>query len=322
MGLLSACSPDGILRLTKTESSAHNSTQKSDKTANNQGIGAPVALPPRFDSDQPPLPGQQPRSLMLPNGLPALQPKGINVDTLFAQKLRDSDERFDRVENAIVDFRKEFEVYKPAIVRLAAVESDIQDLIKELEVVLQETPAQQPPIDLSGRPEPTLDVKQLNPHPSPPPEMKDVPSLRPPDAKVASKPLVPPPKSAAKPHSETVKHAAMKFDGSVALNFRIGEQSDKVRVAFDTNQKTPFNIDIDNDEKLIVIELPKARWEGKKSMTFPDSKLFESMTVEDINDQGSMIVLTLKKQAQILQEKRLDPDKTTAYHRVYFDLKP
>ncbi len=314
-GLLSACSPDDVLRLTKNESTVKITPKNTQNSKNNDGIGKPVALPPRFDNKNPPLPGQTKNEIM-PNGMPALQPmKGVNVETLFAGKIKNPDKRFDRVENAVVDLRKEFEVYKPAIVRLAAVEADIQNLIKELEVVLQETPAQQPPIDLySGNAEATLNVQQITPQPQPPPEMVETPQPRPPD-KVKSK---------ASPitHDKKKPTPVKKFSDSVALNLRIGVHSDKVRIAFDTNRKTPFHIDIDNTEKLVIIELPEARWAGRKSIPVADSKLFESINIESANDNSSMLILSLKKETEILQKRILAPDSSGGYYRIYFDLKP
>jgi len=57
-----------------------------------------------------------PQAERLPNGLPALKPlKGVNVDTLFAENIKSTDRRFDRLENAVVDMRREFEAVKPAI---------------------------------------------------------------------------------------------------------------------------------------------------------------------------------------------------------------
>ncbi len=318
LGLLTACSPEGVLRLNKNESKSQKTQNTQQNQSEDNGIGAPVAIPPRFNNGKtPPPPGTYEKQAM-PNGLPTLQPmKGVNVDTLFAQELRDTDKRFDRVEDAVVDLRKEFDVYKPAIVRLAAVEADIQNLIKELEVVLQETPSQQPPLDLSGDTEPALNVGQLDPKPQPPPKVTDPPKASPPEKPAEKKP---PTTTIAAKETPPPAPKAKTFNGPAALNFRVGEHADKVRVAFDANEKITFNIDIDNDEKLLIVEIPNARWEGKPSRKFTNSKLLESMSVESIGDEGTMLIITLKSAAQILQKKILSPDQSSGYYRVYFDL--
>ncbi|MCK5374259.1 MAG: hypothetical protein KAJ40_03160 [Alphaproteobacteria bacterium] len=310
-----------MLRLGKSESTPKHSPENIDRANTPGTIGTPIALPPRFDNE--PLRPGQARPEIMPNGLSALSPmKGLNYDTLFAEKIKDSGSRFGRVENAVLDLRKEFETYKPAIVRLSAVESDIQNLIKELEVLLQETPTtQHPPLDLTEGigseddllPEDALlDVRQLNPQPTPPPDIYEPPPTQ--------KSSAPPPAKASSRHGSVDR--TNNNGHVVATNFRIGEHDNMLRVAFDTNEDTPFTIELDNDENLIIVELPQASWDGKRDKSFPDSALLDTLSVEPINgEKGSMVILSLKKDTQILQRKHLSPDKTTHYHRVYFDLK-
>lgn len=314
LGLLSACSPDGILHLKNAESNAKENAKTSPSEQKNPGIGAPVALPPSYEKTPFPSASAQNPSKST-NGLDAFKPmKGVNVDALFAENIKDTDKRFDRVEDAVVDLRKEFEVYKPAIVRLSAVESDIQGLVKELEVLLQETPANQQPIALSQANEPSLQVGQIDPQPEPPPE---------PQVRSENKP--PPQVKAPPPNKANASEApppAKTYSGIVAQNLRVGEHADKLRIVLDTNKSTGYRIDLDNDEKLIIIELPDARWVGGSSHSYTGSKLLDSYTVEPINDgKGSMIVIALRKTTSILQENKLTPDSTSAYHRIYFDLK-
>ena len=320
LGLLTACSPKGILHLKHSESS-NDKTLENPANTNNNGISSPIAIPPTF-KDQPSKPGQSGTTYM-PNGLPVLKPMmGINADTLFSEKIKNEGDRFNRVENAVVDLRKEFETYKPSIVRLAAVETDIQDLIKELEILLQETPAEQnkqAPIDLIN----SYDNQQQTQHQSPQMQM----DLEPKSLLAEDTPPPPPLKIIEKPPEESVapkeKETTPYHNGIIARDLRAGEHWDKVRVVIDTNKYTKFNIDIDNEEKLIIIELPDARWISAKSKEFEDSALLESYSIEPLNDgKGSMIILSLRKTTSIMQEKRLSPTSAAPYHRIYFDLKP
>lgn len=299
LGLLTACSPDGFLQPKTGESGANHSRSKTTE------VGTPVALPPAFEGQNTSETNKS-SAQRLPNGLPALKPaKGINVDSLFSEELKDDGKRFKRVENAVLDLRKEFETYKPSIVRLAAVESDIQNLIKELEVLLQETPPSdvtQPPVNLTAKgPAPSLNVEQL---PAEPAKPKQAVEKKPPEKK-------PPKPKKVLPH----------YEDTIAENLRAGEHADKVRIVLDTNKNTEFSIDLDNDEKLIIIELPNARWIGKSVHKFSGSKLVESYSVEPLNaNKGSLVIIALKKQTQIVRQKRLKPDASNPYHRIYFDL--
>ena len=307
MGMLSACSPKGMLHLNSGESTQSKNQNIAAKSTNNGSIGAPVALPPKFST-----PGQN-----TPQNLVKLSPmKGINVDTMFSENIKDTGDRFNRVENAVKDLRKEFDGYKPSIVRLAAVESDIQNLIKELEVLLQETPTPQQPTSLTtGLENAQLQVTQLDEEQTPPSQssMPASPKQSPPEEKVISKkskPRPPPPPS-------KVNHT-----GSVAQNLRVGEHADKLRIAIDTNKNFKYSIDIDNEEKLIIVEIPEAKWVGKENVKFNDSPLLDSYTIESINDnKGTMVIISLKKATSILTQDNLSPDNTSPYHRIYFDLK-
>ncbi len=323
MGMLSACNPIGSLDLGKASAPQKNTPPPSEKTTKNTSdsrIGTPIAIPPSYDKT--PLKPGQTKQAYMPNGLPALKPmKGVNVDTLFSEKIRDNGKRFDRVEHAVVDLRKEFETYKPSIVRLAAVESDIQNLIKELEVLLQETPPEPSsmPIDLAKQDnnEAELKIQQLDPSPIPksPPPTKDtsVKDQAHQPQKIKTSNRVPPDKPAA----------LVQTSGLVAQNLRVGEHADKVRLVLDTNKQTEYSIDLDNDENLIIVELPKAKWIGKNAQNFASSKLIESYSVEPLNQgKGSMIIISLKKGTEIIRQRRLSPDGSSAYHRIYFDLKP
>lgn len=86
----------------------------------------------------------------MPNGLPALMPasKGLNADQLFAEKLSSDDARLKRLENAVADLRREFDAVKPAIIRLSAVEADMEELVTQLQSL---TPGAVPPPAMPGQ---------------------------------------------------------------------------------------------------------------------------------------------------------------------------
>lgn len=121
---LSSCSP-----------SSSDSAQKTPTVSSSDDTIAPLAAPPGADS-RPPAPGTT-GTPKTSDGLPALQPPlGINNTTLFKVPLNDPDERMQRLENAVQELRNDFDKMAPAIVRLVAVESDIQELIKQLQGVV------------------------------------------------------------------------------------------------------------------------------------------------------------------------------------------
>lgn len=69
------------------------------------------------------------------SGLPIARSLGIKADLLFAAPLKDSNERMARLENAVVDIRRELDSTLPAINRLVAIEGDIQELVRQLQTL-------------------------------------------------------------------------------------------------------------------------------------------------------------------------------------------
>jgi len=257
-------------------------------------VPAPVALPPKYN-DRPSASGGMP-SAKMPNGLPALQPKGVNVNTLFDEELSDTDRRFDRLEYAVLGLRQEFESFKPAIVRLVAVEADIQDLIKQLDMLL--------------RSEPTAPPAPLTPPPS---------QLSPADQAAPSTPKVATNKQPAKPISP--KPPPAKSGEPVVHALRVGQHTGKTRLVIDASEKTAYSVELDNQENLLIIEMPDARWNASKQKSFARSPLLKSYSVEDMNDgKGSRVILSLKKSTQVIKEQALPPGPNPNY-RIFLDLK-
>ncbi len=329
MWVVTACSQQIIPDFSSSDSS-ESASQEAASSASNEGFSSPIVAPPSYDN-RPAEPGQTPAQETMPNGLPALKPlKGVNVSTLFSENITDTNQRFRRLENAVLDLRKEFEVMKPAIVRLVAVEGDIQALVQQLEVMVQQDaagPAAQPttlaqtqvsefedPQSAGNMPTSLVPGDEVEPEASeeseaqpqaPPPQAEPPPAAIP---KVATSP------PAAPPPADT-------SGGPVVQNLRTGAHPGKLRLVLDTNMKTPFTIDLDEEENFLLIEMPEARWQGPTSKSFgAKDALLSSYSVESINDgKGTRIILTLKKQTRILEQKALPPGPTP-YHRVYVDL--
>ncbi len=285
-------SPNGKNTPTPQPSSENLINQNNQpSTTSALEVPPPIAEPPNF-GNRPLQPGETQKTTM-PNGLPVLQPKGVNVGNMFAKNITDTNSRFERLENAVTGLRQEFESFKPAIVRLVAVESDIQDLIKQLDMLLRNEPTA-PPAPLTPQPQAQLSsADQAEP-------------LRPQDPVPRA---TPPPQ----PTSST--------GNTVVKGIRTGKHSDKLRLVLDISKKTPFTVDLDNQENLLVIELPEAGWNAARQKNYASSSLIQSHSVESINGgNGSRVVLTLKKSTQLLKQQALPPGSNPNY-RIFLDLK-
>ena len=72
------------------------------------------------------------------------------------------------------------------------------------------------------------------------------------------------------------------------------------RIVLDVSAKANFHADLDNDEHLLVIELPDSGWDAAKAAPSLDSPLVKSWNVEAMDGgKGSRLILQLKGPARI-----------------------
>ena len=78
----------------------------------------------------------------LPTAMEALKalspPQGLNQTQLFHEPLKDDEKRFARLETAVQGLRDEIDIATPTLVRLAAVEKDMKDLIRQLNTLVED----------------------------------------------------------------------------------------------------------------------------------------------------------------------------------------
>lgn len=312
------------------------------ETAENPEAIAPLtgAAPPDA-SKRPPKPGESGRP-MGADGLPQLQAKGINYEQLFTERISDENKRFDRVENAVLDLRRDFEAVLPAVMRLVAVEGDIQNLVGQLETLLQNEPLPAEP--LPANPVPPI-IEDLAPEPDPsniPPKAAAEPapamegqtaaagipereSSEPPVA-MAQEATAPPASMAPTPITPAAAPSATapstaKADGVSGLRF--GVDGGKTRIVIDAGKAVTYKKDLDNGESLLVVELPGTPWNMAAQGNAPAGALVQSWSTQAIAETGgTRLIMILKKPVTIAYEAALKPETSSPYHRIVLDLRP
>ena len=102
---------------------------------------------------------------------------------------------------------------------------------------------------------------------------------------------------------------------------RLGHYSDKTRMVIDLTGDIKFKSDLDNVEKLLVIELPGAAWSAAATQNF-SSGVIQSMSTQAMsNGSGTRVIIVLRKETSVLYQSMLSPDGPGKNYRLVMDLK-
>lgn len=199
-----------------------------------------------------------------PGALPAFGPaRGVNADLMFAERLDDPDQRFQRLENAVADMRHEMDnillsALPPAPVTESAISASV----------------------------PISDVEQLN-------AAKQKPAAAP-----------------------TPKKAVTDAPAVKAVRTGLHEGGIN-RLVLDLTGASSFSVDLDNTERLLVVEIPGAGWSAAKKGIFKNMPLLASWSTETLESgKGTRLVIQLSGAVKITGKSALkSPD------RIVIDLK-
>lgn len=269
------------------------------KTIGNTASPAPLSVPP-IAGDRPPDPNAPPGTLQ--------PPRGINTATLFPPGLKDEGDRLDRLETAVQSLRNDFDTMAPAITRLSGIEGDLQDLITQLEALLEET---EPAAVAPSAPLPPVAAV---------PEQPALPPAFAPQQPAAAATV--PPVAPAAQQAAPASTPAPSGKGDRVSDIRIGEHPDKTRIVLDVNGNAVFTHDLDNLEKILVVELPGSQWSAPAQKSYGGSPLLLSHRTDTINNgAGTRLILQLKSPAAVVYSG-LIAGKAPGEKRIVFDLKP
>lgn len=95
-------------------------------------------------------------------------------------------------------------------------------------------------------------------------------------------------------------------DGSVT-GVRIGEHGNKTRLVFDLSagNKPDFKYDLDNGEKLLMVDMPESGWQAATSGKSSVSPLVSGWSVQKGANGGSTVAIQLKADARVLSTEFL-----------------
>lgn len=112
-----------------------------------------------------------------------------------------------------------------------------------------------------------------------------------------------------KPVLEKAEHTvpASTYKGPPKLaNIRTGEHKGFTRMVMDVGSPTPFRVDVDNDERLLIIELPQASHMKSLTGILARSTWIKSYQTQAMNG-GSRVIVQLQKPVRVRNTMTLKP---------------
>lgn len=208
-----------------------------------------------------------------------------SIATAPSTAATDMEARMARLEQAVGSLRTDYDRIMPAFASLNTTNERIQSLLDEME---RETGTR--PVAASIAPAPV-------------PAAKTTPVEAPaPTAVVPSAPAQAAPVAAAPAAAQPAK------SGANVSALRVGEHGTKTRLVLDltSSSKPDFKYDLDNGEKLLLVDLPSTGWAGEQSGNGGAvSPLVGSWNVQANDAGGSGLAIQLKKSARVLSTQFL-----------------
>ena len=214
----------------------------------------------------------------------AFKAKGLNVESLFDDRIRNDDKRFDRLEGAVQDINNYVAEMAPSIERLVAIESDIQVLVSQLEVLLKEDNHKAAPI---GSPLPVKSTKKTQK------------------------------KSTWSPSVKT-----NNFAPGTVVSLRASSDSSKTRFVFELSEKMQFSYDLDNSANILSVFFPDAKTASLSLSAVKKLKLVTDATVSSQGDgNGYVVAMSLSQPISLINQGKISPNKDNPMYRVFMDFR-
>lgn len=264
------------------------------------------------------------------NGLDDLKGmKGVKVDQLFSENISDEGRRIDRLENVVTDLYREMETIKPSIIRLVAIEKDMQDLITMMGEQSQ-VPAQPPELsDEASVAADEVEAAQEDVVDNRAPEQSDsnVPVKEADDVAQADDgaqgPQNQPAIDSGNIAENTEEKAAISLADRPALkDIRVGEHSEYTRIVLEVGTDVDFQASFDSNQNVLTIVLSALF----SNQMVPDKDIKNDL-IKDYSiktqesDRKTVLAFTLSKSIKILKTMGYY-DESTSFFKIIIDVSP
>lgn len=142
-----------------------------------------------------------------------------------------------------------------------------------------------------------------------------------PVAQPVTRSAAPPPPSAPVVTPAAAKAAPSAPSGGASVsNMRFGEHPGRTRLVLDLSGPSPYKTELDNTEKLLLVQIPKASWSAKTQEKLSKHPLIAGYTAQPSSDGGTTLAIELAKPVKLVSESSLPPNATYQNHRIFIDL--
>lgn len=268
---------------------------------------------------------------------PDRTPKPVPTATELAE-LKQANLRIAELEQEIGALRNDMNMMMPALTRLAGLERNASVALNDIQpaaggvqggevprihrnyIQATELAADNPEIEMD---QPVYAAPQTAPVPAPAPvpltptarvQPAPVPVPAPP---AAVQPMVQP----AAPVAQPAAYTPPAINVAAVQGVRLGNhETGKTRMVFDVSKASTFTYDVDNAEKILVIEIPSTVWNaGPVTRNFMENPLVKSLAASPNGQGGTRIVVQLSAPAKVLWSQAIPPAGLQG-DRIVFDL--
>ena len=121
--------------------------------------------------------------------------------------------------------------------------------------------------------------------------------------------------------SQPVPRAQSASSGPGVRDVRVGDHPGKTRLVLDLSKSGTFTYDLDNNEKLLLVDLPSMPWSAAASKAFSKDPLIARYNASDNGNGGTMLAIQLKQPVRVLAAETLAPNNVYG-NRIMLDIAP
>jgi hypothetical protein len=242
---------------------------------------------------------------------------GLSNRAYLTEEVQDSIFRLAKLHQTVSDIQNRMNVVSPSMEQLEMMKSEINELGKKfdhIQMTLRQAPQHTDTMTSNDMAQNPIDWANHTAVGRPMNIIKADPAMN----NAAHKPRTMHKPAIAKSYSPAPASFASQIPtGTTGLvDIRIGEHKNKTRLVLDLAQATDIRYDLDNEQNILVVELPGAAANNLKSKTFKKSPLLKGYDVQQSGD-NTLVIFMFKKATHIAENMQLKGTSKSATRYVF-----